>query len=420
MRLSRFRLVVSRPSWALAALLLAGCGDGLITQPHPGAALTTLPRALSPAEQSVLAAANDFSFTLWHQENAAVGDSNIFVSPLSASFSLGMAMNGAAGQTFEQMRSGLGFGSVPAANVDSGYQHAIALLTSLDRNVTMQIANSIWYRNTFPFNQQFLTEDATYFGATISPLDFDNTPASLAAINGWVSAKTNGRIPSIVSEIDPADVMFLVNAIYFKGSWRERFDPTLTRDTVFRGRRGAEPVRLMHREGTMLYAGTPGYEAVELPYGDSAFTMDVILPAAGASIDSLAGALTPELWHSIVAGLRPAKVALDLPKFTATWQRDMIPDLEVLGMHAPFAPNGADFSRMSPLGSQLYISRVRQKTHVSVDEEGTEAAAVTSTGVTTTAVELSAPMRVDRPFLLVIRERLSGTILFMGKILDVE
>lgn len=405
---------------AAATAFAAACGGGVITQPARPAALTTLPRQLSPAEQSVLSAANAFSFALWREVASASSDSNVFLSPLSASFSLGMAMNGAAGQTFGEMRAALGFDSIPAARIDSGYKHLIALLTSLDPAVTMQIANSIWYRQGFPFNQQFLSEDADYFGATVKPLDFNDVSGSLGAINDWVNAQTHGRIPSIVSEIDPADVMFLINAIYFKGSWRDRFDPALTHDAVFHGTFGDTNARLMHRVATMPYAEAPSYQAVDLAYGDSAFTMVVVLPKPGVSIDSLAGTLTPNRWVSLTSSLHAQEVILDLPKFTTSWKRELTPDLNALGMRVPFVPDGADFTRMSSDGKHLYISSVLQKAWVSVDEEGTEAAAVTSTTITTTAAHIIPSMRVDRPFLFFIRERLSGTILFMGKMVDVR
>lgn len=405
----------------IAAFGLAACAGGdTITQPHTPAALTALPRQLSPAEQSVLSAANAFSFSLWRQLNTASRDSNIFVSPLSASFSLGMAMNGAAGRTFTDMRAGLGFDSIPAARIDSGYKHLIALLTSLDPSVTTQIANSIWYDKSFPFNQQFLNEDADYFGATIKGLDFRDGSASLSAINGWVSSNTNGRIPSIVDQIDPGNVMFLINAIYFKGSWRERFDPARTHDATFHGVTGDASVRLMHRESVMPYTETPSYQAVELPYGDSAFSMVVVLPKPGVGIDSLAAGFTADAWQSLTRSLHPSGITLDLPKFTTSWKRELIPDLQALGMEAPFMAGGADFTRMSPAGGNLYVSSVLQKAWVNVDEEGTEAAAVTSTTITVTSACLCTPMRVDRPFLFFIRERLSGTIMFMGKIVDLR
>jgi serine protease inhibitor len=402
---------------------MVGCAGGSGTSPDSppandaGAALTALPRALSAPERTVLDAANNFSFSLWGQLVKAQHDSNVFVSPLSASFSLGMTMNGAAGSTLDEMRRTLAFGSAPMADVDAGYKSLIGLLTTLDPSTTMQIANSIWYRNTFTFNQSFLNAGSSYFDATIDPLNFDDTKASIATINGWVNDKTHGKIPSIVDEIKPENVMFLINAIYFKGAWRSRFDPAKTQSSTFHSVSGDQPAKLMHKDNEHIaYAQTNAYQAVDLPYGDSAFTMTVVLPKPGNDIDAVAASLTADGWRQLTTGLHTGLVTLDLPKLTLSWSRSLIPDLQTLGMRRAFVRGGADFSGMSPDGHDLFISTVRQKTFVDINEEGTEAAAVTSTGVSVVSLPVAQIVRVDRPFIFAIRERLSGTILFMGKI----
>jgi serpin B len=403
----------------LAAILpVAGCSSSAITdQSNPSPpALQALPRSLSGAECDLLSASNQFSFSLWRLINTTQQDSNVFVSPLSASFSLGMTLNGAAGQTFDEMRAGLQLGTQPLADIDGGYKSLIGLLTSLDPTVTMTIGNSIWYRNTFSFNQPFLDNGANYFIATIKPLNFDDVSGSLGAINGWVNTQTKGKIPTILDEIRRDDVMFLINAIYFKGSWREQFDPAQTQAAPFHSIAGDQPARLMHRTGHMSYTEAATYQAVDLPYGDSAFTMTVVLPKPGTSVEALAASLDASSWQSLTARFGFGFVDLYLPKVTMSWQRNLIPDLQSLGVHVPFQDGLADFTGMSVNGRHLVISSVRQKTFVAIDEEGTEAAAVTSTGVSETSLQVPTPMRVDRPFIFVIRERLSGTVLFMGKV----
>ena len=398
---------------------LAACGGNSPTTPTGATpALTALPRDLTSAERNVLGASNAFSFALWKRVNLAQKDSNVFVSPLSASFSLGMALTGTANQTFDDMRAALQFGTASLADIDAGYKSLIALLTSLDKTVTMEIANSIWYRNTFPFNQSFLDDGTNYFGATIKPLDFANVDASLSAINGWVNTQTKGKIPTIIDKIEPENVMFLINAIYFKGSWRERFNPALTQDGTFHAVGGDQTVRLMNRHAKMLYAETATYQAVDLPYGDSAFTMTVVLPKTGTTVESLAASLDAASWQTLTSSLHTGDIDLVLPKVRMSWTRGLIPDLKGLGMLVPFA-DGADFTRMSTRGRELYISSVRQKTFVDINEEGTEAAAVTSTGISLTSAPITTVMRVDRPFVFVIRERLSGTVLFMGKVVRI-
>jgi serpin B len=402
------------------AAALAACGSPS-TEPsgQPAPARTTLPRALTDGERSVLSATNAFSFALWKQVNAAQTDSNVFVSPLSASFSLGMAMNGAATTTLDQMRSALQFGGASTTDINAGYKSLIALLTSLDPTVTMTVANSIWYRKDFPFNQSFLDDGVSYFGAAIKPLDFNDATGSLSAINGWVNTQTNGKIPSIVDQIEPANLMFLINAIYFKGSWRTKFDANLTTTAPFHAARGDQSARLMHREGKMSYTETPAFQAVDLPYGDSAFTMTIILPTQGSSVESLAASLDANTMQSLTNSLHTAQVDLFMPKVKMSFARSLIPDLEKLGMVVPFT-DGADFTRMSTRGRELYISEVKHKAFVDINEEGTEAAAVTSTGISLTSLPVTTMMRVDRPFVFVIRERLSGTVLFMGKVVSIS
>lgn len=377
-------------------------------------ALTELPRGLTASEHNVLDASNTFSFSLWHTINQASSDANVFVSPLSVSFALGMAINGANGQTYDEMRSALQFGSASLASIDSGYKSLIALLNSLDPSTTLSIANAIFYKTGIPFNQSFLNDAAKWFEAEVKQQHFDDKPATLNAVNGWAESKTKGKIPKVLDDYDPQMVMFLLNAIYFKGSWRERFDLALTSVGAFHAKGGDQTRPLMHRQAHMTYAETNTFQAVDLPYGDSAFTMTVILPKPGTSVESVADGLTQDSWRSLSASYRNQLVELWLPKVTLSWQRGLIPDMQALGMRIAFT-DAADFSRMTT-NYPVEISLLQQNTFVAIDEEGTEAAAVTIVGVQPTAAPVAVTMRVDRPFIFVIRERLSGAVLFMGKI----
>jgi len=388
----------------------------------PPTVLTTLPRALTASEVKVRDAANAFAFALWGKVSAAQRDSNVFVSPLSASFALGMTMNGAAGTTADQMRQALQFGGASMAEVNGGYKSLIALLTSLDAGVQMQIANSIWYRQDFPFRQSFFDTTRVYFDAKVQGLDFGNVPASLAAINGWVNTATNGRIPAVLDRIASSQVMFLINAIYFKGSWRQKFDPKLTTASTFTAAGNlAQPVQLMNRLDTLSYVETATYQAADLPYGNAAFSMTVLLPKAGTDVESLAASLTPAMWQALTASFHVQKVIFAMPKLTLKYERKLNGDLQALGMVVPFAAGGADFTQMAPApaGNQLYIDFVKQNTFVDINEEGTEAAAVTTVGVGVTSMPVYPVMRVDRPYLFVLRERLTGTVVFVGKIVRV-
>lgn len=333
-----------------------------------------------------------------------------------------MTLNGAANQTADQMRAALQFGGATLADINGGYKSLIALLTSLDSGVQMKIANSIWYRQEFPFRQAFFDTTKVYFDATVRGLNFGDVAASLAAINGWVSTATNGKIPAVLDDIQAQQVMFLINAIYFKGSWRAKFDPTKTTASTFSAAGNVtQPVQLMHRLDSLSYAESATYQAADLPYGNTAFTMTVLLPKAGSDVESLAGSLTPAVWQALAASFQTTKVDFFLPRLTLKYERRLNGDLQALGMIVPFVAGTADFTLMAPAptGKELFIDFVKQNTYVDINEEGTEAAAVTTVGVGVTSMPVYPVMRVDRPYLFVLRERLTGTVLFMGKIVRV-
>jgi serpin B len=392
----------------LFAVALAGSACSEATA--PGAPITALPRALTGAESKIISGSNDFAFDLFRTGNLAQHKANVFISPLSASMALGMAANGASGATYDEMHSALRLSGATREDVDGGYKSLITLLRGLDPATNFSIANSIWYEQTFPFNASFLDESKLYFDAQVQALDF-KSPAAVTTINSWVNRQTNNRIPQILDSIDTSEVMFLVNAIYFKGIWQKQFDKSKTVDAPFHAADGTTAtVPMMARGEGVQFTATPEYSAVDLPYGNSAFTMTVVLP--NGDIDAFAESFDQTKWNSLVSSLHDSNLAVFLPRFRMEWKRELNDDLQKLGMRLAFY--NADFTRMSPLGLSLIITRVLQKTFVDVDEEGTEAAAATIVGVGVT----SAPsaFRADHPFLVVIRERFSGTILFIGKI----
>ncbi|MEP6780995.1 MAG: serpin family protein, partial [Gemmatimonadaceae bacterium] len=376
--------------------------------------INALPRALTATEVAIRDAANDFSFALSASVNDSASNANTFISPLSVSFALGMTMNGAANQTFSEMRTALQLKALTQAEINSGYNTLMNLLVGLDPTVQFQIANSIWYRNTFPVLPPFVDTTKKYFYASVQPLNFSDRAASLALINNWVSASTNGKITKVLDAISDDQVMFLLNAIYFKGSWRDKFDAARTAQSVFTTANGAtQPVQLMHRTAEMSYKETATYQAVDLPYGNSAFSMTVVLPKAGYGVNAVAQSFSSTSWQAMTNSMGSTMVDLSLPKIKLAYERQLNADLKGLGMNAAFS-NAADFSKLSTQSVQ--ISFVKQNSFVDINEEGTEAAAVTIVGVVTTSAPLAVTMRVDRPYLFVIRERLSGTVVFMGKI----
>ncbi len=395
---------------ALLLLAVAGCG-GHVTGPSDGVdEITRLPRALSATEVEIITANNRFAFDLLAQVNRPNG--NLLLSPLSASMALGMTMNGAMGDTWSQMRDVLGVGSLAEGEINASYQSLLGLLVGLDPAVETAIGNSVWTRQGFPVHTDFLDAVRESFHAEAAELDFAS-PAASERINQWVKAATHGRIEDIVpARIPAAVVMYLINAISFKGPWTLRFDPSDTRPKPFHLDDGStRTVPLMTLRGDLSYQENSRFRAVDLPYGGRAFSMTVLLPQHGVSVDDLATTLGAEEWKGIADSFRETEMQLFLPRFRMAYERTLNDDLAALGMVDAF-DHRADFARLSPVDG-LLISEVKQKSWVDVNEEGTEAASATVVAVLETSASV---FRADRPFLFLIRERLSGTILFVGKL----
>jgi len=381
-----------------------------------------LPRALTAQEVSLIEAGNLFGLKLFAALNAAEGDENLFISPLSVSMALGMTLNGAGGETYSAMRQTLELAGLTEEEINQSYRSLIDLLTDLDPRVVFQIANSIWYRDIFPIAQAFVDLNKQYFDAEVQGLDFNDSGAA-DVINSWVEEKTNGKIEDIVdSPIDPLTVMFLINAIYFNGDWTYQFDKEKTQDDQFTLPDGStKQVPMMnHGSVTFPYFETEDFQAISLAYGDSLFYMTIILPRPERDLNSLIAELDKDTWVDWMNQFSPHELDLfQMPKFELEYEIKLNDVLSALGMEIAFNAYQADFHRMREgPGDTLYISSVKHKTYVKVNEEGTEAAAVTSVEVGIGMVSPSLEMRVNRPFLYAIRERFSGTILFIGKVVD--
>jgi len=380
--------------------------------------LGELPRELSLAESNLIEADNRFALKLFREINREVGDSNIFISPLSVAMALGMTLNGASGTTEQAMIETLELSGLTRESVNEAYRTLIDLLRTLDPNVEFLIANSIWHaQNRIPA-QEFQTVNQQYFDAEISALDFGD-PSAANTINDWVNSSTNGKIEKIIEGSIPAGIiMYLINAVYFKGDWTYQFDKNRTRDATFRLVDGSTTtVDMMSQEGEVdiRIAWHDGILVAELPYSGDAFCMTILMPDEAGQIGSVVDDLTDTNWDRWISGLGPGEMHVSLPKFTLEFELALNDALKALGMEVAFNPMEADFTRMYPEGG-VWIDTVLHKTFVEVNEEGTEAAAVTSVSM----MEVSAPaaLTVDRPFLFLIRERFSGTILFMGKVMD--
>ena len=409
---------------AVLLLAAAGCG-GPSTVPVPslpqvpGVPPTDpppapeLPRALSAAEVEVIGAGNRFAFDLL-REASRPGD-NLFLSPFSASLALGMTLNGAEGETWNQMREALGFGGLAEEEINAGYASLIQILTGLDPAVETAIGNSVWTRLGFPVREEFVEVLREFFGAEATELDFAG-PSASARINEWVRSATGGHIEDIVSDpIPPGVLMVLINAIYFNAPWTFEFDPANTRTEPFYPEdRSTRTVPLMTILRDFPYLETSRFQAVDLPYGGGAFSMTVLVPRDGVGVDDVVALLDAAAWGDIATGFEETEVELFLPRFRMEYERELKDDLAALGMVDAFSPGKADLTRLSPV--DLWISSVLQKALVEVTEEGTEAAAATVVIGVTSAPPPPVTVRADRPFLFFIRERLTGAILFVGKL----
>ena len=411
--------------WALAAGLGAGACGADPTAPAP---ITQLPRDLSSAEVRVVDGSNAFAFGLLREVRAMSPDSpNTFLSPLSASMALGMAATGAGGDTWSQMRDALGFTGLEETDINAAYRDLAALLLDLDPAVEFGLGNAAWV-DDITLLPDFVDRLETYFGAEVGTLDFDD-PGAADVMNAWVDDVTNGRISKLLEKADPDAVLYLINAVYFKADWITRFDEDRTRDASFRlADGGTATVDML--EGEVGHRTLNGgrhdlAQVVELPYGGDAFAAVAVLPPAGQSMADFLAGLDRETWDGWIAALDAAAEREDreqkgmlvrLPRFELEWGGALNQPLQALGMTDAFIPYQADFSRITDSRDDLYIFEVRQKTYVKVDEEGTEAAAATSVGIG--VVSVPPNITFDRPFLFAIRERLTGTILFMGVIGD--
>lgn len=373
------------------------------------------------AVDSQLTQANlEFGFALFEQLRQASPGENVLVSPTSVAMALAMAYNGAATETQAAMADVLGLTGMDMEQVNQANQALGQYLMGLDPDVALSIANSLWINQELPVHRAFIERVQGAYGAEVASLDFSD-PAAKDQINGWVKAATRDRIASIVDDIPPDQLMFLINAVYFKGDWTKAFNPDLTRDRPFILADGTEIQHpRMVQSGNYLYLETDQFQAISLPYGNGSLNFEVFLPAEGTDLDDFYAQLTPATWQQWIQQMRRRDGEIQLPRFQFAYEADLIPVLDALGMGIAFEAGRADFSNLTEIES--FINQVRHKTFIDVTETGTEAAAVTSIGIMPTSImipeEEPFQMAIDRPFLAAIRDRQSGTLLFMGAIAD--
>ncbi|MEI7523727.1 MAG: serpin family protein [Mariniphaga sp.] len=390
-------------------LIAVGCSHSVIPDPAPPDIV------LTQKSLSLVTAGNSFTFNLLHKIPDSQGH-NVMVSPLSISLALSMTLNGAQGTTQSAIIEALGLNGLSVDEINQIYLDLVTALKNADSNVAMNIANSIWIRKGYSVLQPFITVNQSYYDAQVQTLDFDQT--ALVVINDWVNLKTNGKIPKILDKISAEEIMFLINAIYFNGKWEVQFEKSNTQNgpfTLVAG--GTVDVPFMKIKERFGFTEQAGYRAIKMPYGRGKFEMVILLPDLGHSADQLMNQMDPSVWTALKTALT-VKTSVDvwLPRFKFSWESDLNDILSSLGMAVAFSTTDANFSKINAT-DQLYITKVKHKTYIDVNEEGTEASGVTSIGIgLATAAPAGPELHATRPFLFFITEEDTGAILFAGKV----
>ncbi len=420
-RLGR-RYVLAAASVVLMGVI--GCSqvnssNSVFAQSRPPRSESPVPEKTSVQPDTKLIAANTkFGFKLFSQVVTQDSDTNVFVSPASVAIALDMTYNGANGSTKQAMAKALELQGLTLQEINSSNAALKkVLLENPDPQVQLSIANSLWANQDVSFNPEFLEKTQDFYQAKVTNLNFTE-PGAAKVINNWVTENTRGKINQIVDKIQPNQVLFLLNAIYFKGNWTNQFDKSQTAQQPFYLASGNQKrLPMMSQSGNYKYHENEQFQAVSLPYGkDGKLSFYVFLPKENSNLKSFYQNLSAENWEKLMSQFSKREGSIRLPRFKMDYEVTLNDALKALGMGEAFT-NQADFSGM---GKNLAISEVKHKTFVEVNEEGTEAAATTSTGIVAVSAPAEKPfeMIVNRPFFCAIRDNQTGSVLFMGSIME--
>lgn len=388
-------------------------------------------KSAKPINPKLIAAQTQFSFNLFSALQKQTPNKNLFISPISISQAIAMLYNGAAGDTQKAIGSTLGLGDLLLGDFNASSEDLRNALEYPDPSVQLSIANSIWTNQNTPIKPDFLSRNQRFYQAKVESLDFTN-PQAVKTINNWVKRNTQGKIEGIVEELKESDKLLLVNATYFKGTWTKPFNPELTKAQLFTTPDGKKTVQMMDQQGSYRYFETEDLQAIALPYGKRRLHLYVFLPKEGKTIADLlplftngtdpktaeTADVTADVTSDWTRKFASNPGRIQLPRFKIESKLRLETPLSTLGMGLAFTPK-ANFSNLSDRPSQ--IDQVVHKTFVEVNEVGTEAAAVTAIGIRTTSIETPKTpfaMKVDRPFLCILRDDQTGAILFMGAIVN--
>lgn len=373
---------------------------------------------LSDAQHEMVNNNNSFAFSLY---NKTMGMNSRVVSPLSVTYLMSMLANGADGETQQQILATLGWAGEgiqqPSLQDINDYSRMLIEKTArLDKAVTVEIANYVAVNKEFKLNSKFQKSVERDYKAGVESLNF-TSPSTLKRINDWCNDRTHGMIPSIINELDPDAVSYLMNAIYFNGTWKDKFSKEETKQEMFRGyTRDIQYVDMMHRHGEYFYADGDGYSAVSIPYGNGAFRMTVILPTEGSFLRDVMASMDGGKFQALQRSMEKCNVDLKIPRFTTEVDLPLNDIISALGAPLIFSSQ-ADFSQFAR--GDFYVSKMFQKAKIEVSEEGTKAAAVTTAIMMMSAVRPEKKRNVvfhaDSPFAYIISENSTGSIYFMGQ-----
>ena len=374
---------------------------------------------------------NRFTLNFLKTVNEADQSGKSFIySPLSITYVLGMVNDAATGETERELEQTLGFHEGGIKAVNDYCKKLIEGLPKVDEMVTLNIANAIFVNKDYTLKEQFQQDMQTYYDAKAETLDF-SSPQTLNHINGWCNEKTNGMIPTILDEVDPDMVSYLLNAIYFKADWASKFDQKNTKKETFTTEKGSTTLPMMHQNVLISYLKTNTYSAVILPYGSSLWNMTILLPEKGKTTDDIINEVTQSSilnnpgWCETGGNFfKGYEVDLKLPRYETDSDTDKLEGglvrlMQKMGIKLAFDSYYAEIPNMCD--RPVYIDMMRQKAKIKVNEEGSEAAAVTVAGIQTLSMAHEpieypkATFHANRPFVYVIREASSGVILFVGK-----
>ena len=368
----------------------------------------------------LIKANNDFGLDIFREIRILNSDENIMISPLSISVALAMAYNGAEREAKQEIEEALRVAGLTPEDINASYSTLIRALQSLDPDVVLEIANAIYYADFFQIKSDFLQINQTNYDAEVSALDF-GLPSAVETINGWVANKTHNKILSIIDDLSDDARMVLLNAIYFNGIWSKKFDEEGTKLRNFKKADGSNiEVPMMNKEDALNYTSNELFKAIQLPYGTGQYNMVVMLPSEGKNSQDVIDELNSENWSSWSQEFtKEDHVVVTIPRFKFEFKSELKEVLKEMGMIQAFNPGLSDFSKISD-DSDLYISSVLHKSYIDVNENGTEAAAVTAIVFEVTSAGPDADQKiyftVDKPFVFAITEKDTGAILFIGEV----